>query len=55
VPEVKAKGGLSMATRNIESKRAAVEKIDGFGHNLVTVSPKVHQSRAVLSLNRVAS
>ncbi len=46
---------MRYAHTNIESKRAAVEKLDGFGDNLVTVRPKVHQSRAVLSLNRVAS
>jgi integrase len=46
---------MRYAHTNIESKRAAVEKLDGFGDNLVTVGPKVHQSRAVLSLNRVAS
>jgi integrase len=46
---------MRYAHTNIESKRAAVEKLDGFGDNLVTVSPKVHQARAVLSLNRVAS
>ena len=50
--------GVTMrdAHTNIDSKRAAVEKLDtGFGDNLVTVSPKVHQPRAVLSLNPVAS
>ena len=46
---------MRYAHTNIESKRAAVEKLDGFGDNLVTVSPKVRESRAVLSLNRVAS
>jgi integrase len=46
---------MRYAHTNIESKRAAVEKLDGFGDNLVTVGPKMHQSRAVLSLNRVAS
>jgi hypothetical protein len=46
---------MRYAHTNIESKRAAVEKLDGFSDNLVTVNPKVHQSRAVLSLNRVAS
>jgi hypothetical protein len=39
----------------IESKRAPVEKLDGFDDNLVTVRPKTPQSRAVLSLNRIAS
>jgi integrase len=46
---------MRYAHTNIESKRAAVEKLNGFGDNLVTVSSKLHQSRAVLSLNRVAS
>ena len=36
-------------------KRAAVEKLHGFGDNLVTVSSATHQTRAVLSLNRSAS
>jgi hypothetical protein len=39
----------------IESKRAAVEKLDGFGDNLVTVPINMHQSRAVLSPKRAAS
>jgi integrase len=46
---------MRYAHTNIESKRAAVEKLDRCGDNLVTVGPKLHQSRAVLSLNRVAS
>lgn len=46
---------MRYAHTNIESKRAAVEKLDGSGDNLATVGPKVRQSRAVLSLNRVAS
>ena len=46
---------MRYAHTNIESKRAAVAKLDGFGDNLVTVDPKMHQSRAVLSLNRRAS
>jgi hypothetical protein len=46
---------MRYAHTNIESKRAAVEKLDSFGDNLVTVSPKVQQSRAVLSLNRTPS
>jgi integrase len=46
---------MRYAHTNIESKRAAVEKLDGFGDNLVTVRPKLHNSRAVLSLKRVAS
>ena len=46
---------MRYAHTNFESKRAAVEKLDGFGDNLVTVRPKMHQTRAVLSLNRRAS
>jgi len=46
---------MRYAHTNFESKRAAVEKLDGFGDNLVTVRPNMHQSRAVLSLNRPAS
>jgi hypothetical protein len=46
---------MRYAHTNIESKRAAVEKLDGFGDNLVTVPPKTQQNRAVLSLKRVAS
>ena len=46
---------MRYAHTNIESKRAAVEKLEGLGDNLVTVSPKVQQSTAVLSLNRIAS
>jgi integrase len=46
---------MRYAHTNIESKRAAVERLDGFGDNLVTVPAKMHQSRAVLSLERVAS
>jgi integrase len=46
---------MRYAHTNIESKRAAVEKLDGFGDNLVTVRPKLHNSRAVLSLKRAAS
>lgn len=46
---------LRYAHANIDSKRAAVEKLDGFGDNLATVPPRMHQSRAVLSLNRIAS
>jgi integrase len=40
---------MRYAHTNIESKRAAVEKLDGFGDNLVTVR------RAILSLKRAAS
>ncbi len=46
---------MRYAHTNIESKRAAVEKLDGFGDNLVTVPKKMHQNRAVLSLKRAAS
>jgi len=46
---------MRYAHTNIESKRAAVGKLDGFGDNLVTVPNKMHHSRAVLSLNRSAS
>jgi integrase len=46
---------MRYAHTNIESKRAAVEKLDSFGDNLVTVGPKLHQSRAALSLNRPVS
>lgn len=46
---------MRYAHTNFESKRAAVEKLDGFGDNLVTVGPNMHRSRAVLSLNRRAS
>jgi hypothetical protein len=46
---------VNRAHTNFDSKRAAVEKLDGFGDNLVTVHSKMHQSRAVLSLNRRAS
>ena len=46
---------MRYAHTNIEGKRVAVEKLDGFGDNLVTVQPKLHNSRAVLSLKRVAS
>lgn len=46
---------MRYAHTNIDSKRAAVEKLDGFGDNLVTVPKKMHQNRAVLSLKRAAS
>jgi integrase len=46
---------MRYAHTNIESKRAAVEKLDGFGDNLVTDQSDVHQPRAVLSLNRTTS
>ncbi len=49
--------GVTMrcAHTNHESNRAAVKKLDGVGDNLVTVHPKMHPSRAALSLNRLAS
>ncbi len=40
---------------NLDSKRAAVEKLDSFGDNLVTVRPKMQQPRHGLSLKRFAS
>jgi site-specific recombinase XerD len=46
---------MRYAHTNFESKRAAVEKLDGFGDNLVTVRPKMQQSRSILSLNCAAS
>jgi integrase len=46
---------MRYAHTNIESKRAAVEKLDGFGDNLVTVRPNMPRPRAILSLKRVAS
>jgi hypothetical protein len=46
---------MRYAHTNIDSKRAAVEKLDGRSDNLVTVRPNMPQSRAVLSLNRSAS
>jgi integrase len=46
---------MRYAHTNIESKRAAVEKLGAFGDNLVTVPPRKHDSRSVLSLKRVAS
>jgi len=46
---------MRYAHTNIESKRAAVEKLDGFGDNLVTVGPKLHNSSAALSPSRSAS
>jgi integrase len=43
---------MRYAHTNFDSKRAAVERLDGFGDNLVTVPKRVHQDRAALSLNR---
>jgi integrase len=36
---------------NLDSKRAAVAKLEGFGDNLVTVRPKMQQSKGGLSPN----
>jgi len=59
VKELLGHSSLSVTVRyahtNFGSKRAAVEKLDGFGDKLVTVPTKMHQARAVLSLNRAAS
>jgi integrase len=56
VKELLGHSSLSVTMRyahtNFDSKRAAVERLDGFGDNLVTVPAIVHQSRAALSLNR---
>ena len=46
---------MRYAHTNFDSKRAAVEKLDGFGDNLVTVPRKLHKNGAVLSLNRAGS
>jgi integrase len=46
---------MRYAHTNIDSKRAAVEKLGGFGDNLVTAHTKMQQSGPVLSLNRAAS
>lgn len=46
---------MRYAHTNFDSKRAAVEKLDGLGDNLVTVAKKLHKNGAVLSLNRAAS
>lgn len=46
---------MRYAHTNFESKRSAVLKLDGFGDNLVTVKPRLHNSGAVLSLKRAAS
>ena len=40
---------------NLESKRAAVGKLAGFGDNLVTVRPNLQQSRRKVSPNRAVS
>jgi integrase len=59
VKELLGHSSLSVTMRyahtNIDSKRTAVEKLAGFSDNLVTVRPPLHNSRAVLSLNRAAS
>ena len=36
---------MRYAHTNFDSKRSAVEKLDGFGDNLVTVRTKMQQSR----------
>jgi hypothetical protein len=46
---------MCYAHTNIDSKRTAVEILEGFGDNLVTVRPNLHQFRAVLSLDRTPS
>jgi integrase len=40
---------------NLDSKRAAIEKLDGFGDNLVTVRTKMQQPKHELSLKNVLS
>lgn len=40
---------------NLDSKHAAVAKLEGFGDNMVTVRPKMQQSKEKLSLNRAVS
>ncbi|MFI5091984.1 MAG: tyrosine-type recombinase/integrase [Candidatus Acidiferrales bacterium] len=59
VKELLGHSSLSVTMRyahtNIDSKRAAVEKLGGFSDNLVTARPELHHSRAVLSLNRAVS
>jgi len=56
VKELLGHSSLSVTMRythtNLDSKRAAVAKLDDFGDNLVTVRPVLHNSRAALSLNR---
>jgi integrase len=42
---------MRYAHTNLDSKRAAVEKLNGFGDNLVTVRPKMQQRGARLSPN----
>ena len=46
---------MRYAHTNFDSKRAAVEKLDGFGDNLVTVPKRMHHNRAKLSLIGAAS
>ena len=46
---------MRYAHTNLDSKRAAVDRLDVFGDNLVTVPKKLHQKGAVLSLNRAGS
>jgi hypothetical protein len=40
---------------NLDSKHAAVAKLEGYGDNLVTVRPKMQQSKELLSLNGTVS
>ena len=40
---------MRYAHTNFDCKRAAVEKLDGFGDNLVTVRTEMHQSRQTVT------
>jgi hypothetical protein len=59
VKELLGRSSISVTMRcahtNIESKRAGVEKLEGFGDNLVTVRPNARKTRGVLSLNLAPS
>jgi hypothetical protein len=46
---------MRYAHTNLDSKHAAVAKLEGYGDNLVTVRPKMQQSREGLSLNGAVS
>jgi site-specific recombinase XerD len=50
VKELSGHSSLSVTMRyahtNLDSKRAAVERLDGFGDNLVRVRENGHQSRS---------
>jgi hypothetical protein len=46
---------MRYAHTNFDNKRAAVEKLHGFGDNMVTVPNKLRKNGAELSLNRRAS